>query len=819
MPQGPQYIFAFQNKDREFWRRDPDGTATHSFQPYLLNFSPTGWNDIAIQNIRNKIYKSVDRSVSIPLSHIMDGADILKDIFYKKGNNEKVYFIIGSQRLDFEANPNGRLVFTSGGSPFAPGSTNTGTITGTPGSTVLVRFTWLNPILGDTLTGDFDGVGFSVDYLASPPTFTLIIPVGGVINFNVTFTQAGGSPSVAGMALVNSLGNTVGSYGYWHKMIYKGEIDWSTYDHTGPKVTVTTLEDGLPKYLKANDKTIYEIDMNVPEAVFVKMDGIRLHEKLNYQDITGYQIDFSFFGDQFFTPSFFYNSEGSHVGVLVNSQQIQDVGGLTWDDKINQTNCIIQNLTGQPLVVRLFGQVEYTCMDQTSSPGYGMRHRFIKTGQLIGNQNDYACGVSGGAMVEGQTYTRPFDITLTLQPNEKLYREGIFFGGVGSNAGIEYTDNSKFSIEFITRYQPTYIRALRPQYVFEKLVNLITEGTFTADISDYFEAMKDRVLTCGDAIRELDTAKMKISFETFYKFWNSIDAVGVIDEAGIKVGFEQDDDLYDFANIIDLPEPQANSFKVTMDKEVLINQVNIGFTKIRNDIGALNGNQEFNNDFIFSTETTNVSGVLDRIATIKTSCYEIEDIRIKTVEKKTTDSKTDNDLYALHIESTLNPAVDTIPAHYKLDRSLNLLVTSGLFEPESVFNIWFSPARSFLRMGSFIHGLFFNSDWLNFIFRSADKNSDMVCDGIVEKANRNIGDLPLPKILPILFNMTEVMPEEIIPMLELNPLQVFRFPFQGDIFIGVLEKISQAPSSNALQQIILRSASVNDLKKLIVYAG
>ena len=218
MPQGTDYIFCLQDKDNNFWKLDNSGNVTISASPYFLAFAPDGWTDIAVQNIRNKFYKGIDRSVTIPLGYVNDGAKILKHILYSYGLNKTVYLVIASQQLNY-----------------------------TPGV----------------------------------------------------------------------------SYGYWYKQIYKGEVDWSTFDHTGSKVTCTTLEDGLPKYLKANDKTVYEFPVDVPDAVNIKMDGIVLHEKLNYQQVPDFGISYSIFPDRLLVPCILINTEGDHANVDVDSQDAQ----------------------------------------------------------------------------------------------------------------------------------------------------------------------------------------------------------------------------------------------------------------------------------------------------------------------------------------------------------------------------------------------------------------------------------------------------------------------------------------------------------------
>ena len=87
-------------------------------------------------------------------------------------------------------------------------------------------------------------------------------------------------------------------YGFWYRQIFRGAVDFSTFQHTGPKVTVKTLEDGLPKFIKANEKTLYEFPMNVSEAVMVKFEG-KLHEKLVYNDMMGLKYQRRFMAQTF----------------------------------------------------------------------------------------------------------------------------------------------------------------------------------------------------------------------------------------------------------------------------------------------------------------------------------------------------------------------------------------------------------------------------------------------------------------------------------------------------------------------------------------
>lgn len=708
MPQGADYIFCLQDKNFNFYRVESNGSVSLTAQPYFLVFSPDGWNNIAIQNVRNKVYKSIDRTVSIPLGYVEDGARILKHVFYTKGLGESVYLSIASQQLDYTA-----------------------------------------------------GVG----------------------------------------------------YGYWYKQIYRGEVDWNTFDHNGPKVTCTTLEDGLPKYLKANDKTVYEYPMNVPEAVNIKMDGIILHEKAQYLAIDDIDIHAGF---TTVLPISFILNEGDHTGIDLTTSELYALmpGDLIQNAII--VNHVMQNTGQNSIDIRVFGVANIGVSTVIASNyTFGFKWTIINSIGGIVSTGDWITGIAN--VPPGTTYNRAYDFNITLP-------KGCYFGFytistlTGTDATFKFLPDSFMYMTFETVHPTSFIRGLRPQYVFNNLIKSVTDNNYTAVASTYLDVNKTKVLTCGNAIRGLDDAVMKISLEKFFKFWDSIDSVGLIDRSTtVDIGAEVD--LIDNIDVIDVAEPAYNSFKISVTKDLLINEVEIGFPEIRNDVGQLNGNQEFNTKFLFSTNTTSSTGKLDKVSPIKCSCYEIEKIRITTYQKNTTDYKNDNDLYSIHITDTLIPAAGTTPDHYELDRTLNSFVTAGLVEPGTVYNLIFSPARSMQRNGAHLHSRYYKGDSSYLYFRSADKNSLLVCNGIIEKADINIGDLDAAFAMPIEIEMEIPTNDTMIDMLNLNPLQVFRFPFQGNFYTGILESVAVASSSKKSQQITIRSTATNDLTKLIEYNG
>lgn len=708
MAAGADYIFCLQDKLFNFYKLDSTGNVVLSAQPYFLDFSPSGWDELAIQNIRNKKYWGVDRSVTVPLAYLNDGAKILKKIFYTDGNEQTVYLCIAAQQLVY-----------------------------TPG----VR------------------------------------------------------------------------YGYWYKQIFRAEIDFTGFIHNSSRVTCTTLEDGLPKYLKSNENALNEYPMDVLEAVYIKMDGINLREGLQYINVDGLDIAVGI-GNGQMIPCENVGSDGNSTGVLIASETYATVPINSNVFTAGLTNFMVKNAGAVAITFNVNGVVSLFCNQRTASVSFARIFLGI-TNQAPPN-NSFPITPQFFINNVGQTFEYSYNQNITLQPNQALFMYAISTMN-GTICTYQFTQRSKFNIGFVTRFQTTYIQGLRPQYLWNQIIGNLTDNVYSAFQSTYLNFYKNVVFTCGNAIRGKKDALMKISMNDFFQFWDSFDSVGIIDKSG-KVDMLQKTDMVDVNNWIDIPGPNLDTFKVAMAKDYLYNELEIGYPELSNEVGLLNANDEFNTKFLFSLGTSKATGRLDKVSKVKAACYEIEKIRITTFQKDTTDNKADNDLFVVHIEDTLQPATGLIPAHYRLDRSLNPSAT-GLIEKDTVFNIFLSPKRNLLRNGNFLRSSLFRGDTRTLGYKTADKNSAMQAGGIVEKADVNIGSLNAPLFFPIYFDGEFPVTNNILDLLAINPLQVLRFPVDGTFYKGIIVKAAVSGNRTSSHAYQMLSTADNNLLNLIDYYG
>lgn len=712
--QGPDLIFFFQDSLHRFWNVLSNGDVELNANPYPLQFSPDGWQETGVKNVRNRRYWGIDRMVSSDFKYVEDAAKILKHILYTRGIEESVFLVICEQNLQYDA---------------------------------------------------------------------------GV------------------------------SYGYWYKQIFRSEIDLSTFEHNGAYVTCATVEEGLAKHLKANENTPYEFDLSVPDAITVKMDGVIQLEKVRYSFVDGYEIIKSNTSSRFIVPLSFLGKDGSYSPVAFVDAMVQSVTGLTVEQIVASTYYF------GSFPVSLFAPVSmvitgtFKIKVNQNDPGATFNLRFLKTGQTTADQSLYQV-ISGHALTVGASYEIPISMTIPLSPGENVFLEWVYVMGDPSSVDIkfEFLPGSTMNVDYSYRQPTTYIRGLRPQYLFAQLIDKLTGGLYTAADCVYFGDLQnfDKIFTSGDGIRGIDTAKLIISFSQFFEFWDTYDAVG-IQELVNTVLFDRKKILTDDTNLVDLGEVSKISIKI--DKTLPFNELAVGYPDDKNENGVLNGKNAVNTTFNFSMGTTRTPRKYNKVSPVKTDCYAIENIRISTTNKDTTDNKADGDPYVLHVVDTITTGSGTNPDHYDLDRSYNAFVT-GVDQASTLYNLELSPKNCVIRSGDFLHSCFYKADGENVKFISADRNAGMTYTNgstvVVENADFHLGDLAAPFFTNVMLVVETDAPNE---LLEAAPSACFQFSLNGKVYVGIPDSTGVSLVRKGKQTYEFFSHPDNVLTDLIDYYG
>lgn len=827
MAQGSPYVFAIQDKDFRFWKIDASGNVAISAQPYFIDFSPAGWQDIEIENIRNKRYWGLDRTVATNLGFVQDGAKILRHIWTKRGISEETYLFVGAQQLDFEPKIKAVLEYTAGQSPLTPNTATTGTITGNPGDIITIKLA-LNNIdpPDDYINGSFDG--FSFTYTGSTPTlpimplpfiiYTFTIPAGGVINFNITFHQGVGSIATATMEMLNENGEQPG-YAYWYKKVFRGQVDWQTYNHAGTKVTVNSLEDGLAKYLKAGENIVQQFALDVPEVEYIKMDGIILHN-----DVENFVNEGSDISD----PNYDF---GNHlVDLLITKQDAPYVAGKKSvpRTKVSNSNSVIQATQLWFLKASILSDVEIE-YDFKVTPTYfappainpvASFNVVIRKIDSTGTGTNVLSILSLPAdQINGIERHLTGSATITVNPDDELYLFTFCpIQGATGDAQLRTTynnaDPSFFNYKYKYRKPTTYTPSLNPAYLFAQHINRLTGNSIQADITGLPTTEINKKFTSGMGLRNLDNAVLKQTFSDFFRFFDTWQDAGIVVLANGKAALLTKAAMLDYSTITHIGE--VSNLTVTTATDYPFKSLKIGFLDKKQE--GLNGLEAFCNVFEWNVEALSIDKELDKTCNSITDCYSAEINRVDFGDKETTDSQQDNDVYVSHTEDTLQPASGDIPAHYKLDRALNPTAT-GLIEPDTVFNLGLTPKRAFNNNGGFFHGCLGLMETKKIKFQTASRNDKLVCGGITEKADVVISTLAAPYFKSVYLEFDTPGAFDLLELLDTNPLRLFSFSIDGNSYTVIPDKLSITPATGRVHRFKMLCAAGTDLSPLINYYG
>lgn len=587
------------------------------------------------------------------------------------------------------------------------------------------------------------------------------------------------------------------TYGYRYQKLYLGEIDLRTFRHEGPKVTVSIMEGGLHKFIKAYENTPVEIPLFNTDTKIVRMDGSQFTAIANYRVIPGtYQGEILLVHN---LPIVFINNEGFGVEVTNESQQMSQA--------IPGQQTLLTN-SGAPFQARIKGSVQM--VGRFAATGYDMaiviRNPDGSRGpdlffRRIDIRNDVI-------------FTIDFDLVATIPTGCKVQLMGHYQHPVGTateKLKMEYLE-TEIEISYNTKYRTTLIHTLPPLFVLQQIIKKLTDGKYTAS-SDLLNRYQNRVLTSGDGIRGLAGAVLKISLSDFFKLYNMqlCAGMGVV---GDVLVFESRQWWASQGDIIDLGE--VSKLVVSSDSELPFSTLKIGYPnqEYNQALGDINGRNEFNTTHIYTTPDDKGTNEMDLTTNVRADMTGIERTRINLDGKRTTDSKADNEVFVLAIEMMSDRR-----QIYNLDRSLNQYAT-GLLDAASAFNLPITPKNCVMEWGAYIRGCLDKMDHGVLKFQTMDKNPELAVisptRAVVEKADVPLASLPAKFFTYDVLEIETSAPVNLQAILSVQPLVTFRFSYRGVTLKGITGgEVGVQPTTNGVQNFTLQSTPDNDLTKLI----
>lgn len=597
---------------------------------------------------------------------------------------------------------------------------------------------------------------------------------------------------------------------------YFARVDFAKILIEPDHVTANAMDTVYMENLKARESTNYEIDLDThPNFFYIRMDGITLRNNIEYRTDPEFRVnnngpttigitrlfEESQIGIENFksaVPATSYSGsaalQGDYKASHINNQdQSMDIS-LSWDFWFT-----LYPLQGLNYSISQFSVV----IIHTDS-----------SGTTLGTHLAYPATFFN--TISGVSQNATGSTTFTLATGDKLHLVANITGAAGY--GISYSFG-EYNIQAEFRLAETYIKALRPSVVFNELVDNISDNTVNKSALPLVDYNKF-ALTSGDGIRGLSGSKLKTNFIDFFKSYNlhagdnGNGLATYYDKATNTHYIVDKGDVFDAATLA-YDVGDVAEFKYYPLEDLLYSSIKTGGKDYKYD--ELNGKDEFNCEFEFTTPITTVKNELEMLTPYRTDMYGIEFTRSNLIKKESTDNEADNEIFIIETEGA--PAGTHLGVDYYDIYRDPAMVINGLLFPDTAFNINLSPKRMILNQGNLFRSMFYPLAAEYIKFQTASKNAEMdttlgpvVVD---EDADVLISDLGSPIFYPVVFEFRCKQPVNIQSILDADPYGKIAFTWDGNAYEGFILESSEKPATRSSQVIKLLATPNNDLTKLI----
>lgn len=504
-----------------------------------------------------------------------------------------------------------------------------------------------------------------------------------------------------------------------YEIAYYGKLDFSKAKDEEDYFTVNATDADLSVKIKAFENVKYEIPVDVPEAIEIEITPLKLIESadlLFVASLTDQQPGY--------TGLNIVNNEVKSV-----NQSVKDVSYRT-DTSPNFATDIDWFFNAQTTGDVTF---KFDGVKGSTQTFLGSARRFRiqlvkQDGTVLATPLDVTHGLGAPAFDINQTYT------ISINAGDKVFVYQRIDGDLDSNTGFNYTEGT-LSASYETISPATKCKALRPAYVFQQLVKQMNGGFAYPVQSFLLKEWEQLTITCGDAIRQIEGAKVKTTFADFFKSVSGVTCAGHAVENGMAT-MEYRPSYYRNSQTLSMLDSKDVTIEPALD--LMFNSIKAGYETQTYD--EVNGKDEINAIQQYVLDVYAPIKELDITSAYRADAYGIEFLRINLDGKSTTDNDADNDVFFIYV----NPVAES-GGYY---RPLTTSSITGVKAGETYYNWYISPHRNLLRWGAYIHSVFYGNEGYQIRFVSGEKNTAVSTtyggSMITENSNVNIAELAPP---------------------------------------------------------------------------
>ncbi len=502
---------------------------------------------------------------------------------------------------------------------------------------------------------------------------------------------------------------------------FRCALDFSTFSHNGTTCEINAVDNSLASLIKAKKGTQYEYPVGeLKEEYKLFYDRMQMHNQANFT-ITG------------------ENEEES--GAVMHTYV--DIPQNTEDISSSLPLYIVTPDIFNKNVVEIYDEEQNNNIPYSgTTPPPAFFLKCLRTFTTVNIKFDLVVRTFDGKGLsnvilrhyDGTNYKDILRVVIPINDNYvamKTPDEGIdikmasgdmlFFvlnaiGATRFDFAYPIADPRYINISFVGQDEAVSIDVVKPISLLSRLLKSINggkEGVTCEIVSGVDSRLDNTLIVAAESIRGIEDAKIYTSYTKFVKWMEAeFGFVPVVGEN--KVTFVHRDSLFQDVQIKDFTE-NSREFEYSVNSSLIYSGIKVGYDK--QDYDSVNGRDEFHFTNEYLTGITLTDNVLDLISPYRADAYGIEFLAAKRGED-TTDSKSDNDIFFVGAELSGDK--------YKLIR----IPISGVISPDTMFNAMYSQRYMIEANEKFI-GAF--TDRLE--FASSEGNSDVVIDGVSEKAD------------------------------------------------------------------------------------
>lgn len=600
-------------------------------------------------------------------------------------------------------------------------------------------------------------------------------------------------------------------------------LDFSTLQDEKDYVTVGIMEGGFPAKLKARESNEFIIDLwNHPNVEWMLNDGIPLQAKLLFKT---FSYSFPTLVDSFsLCPQIAYiDTEGTNF-----SMKFFDI-----DSTSTSTNFILEsNGVSTDCKFSVNGVFTSYLSVSASSGDFCVGILMVDSTGTVLSRNEIYRHPTAQSSSSTQTYTINANDTFTLPAGCGAIL-CCYYRHHTTNSLINFTTSwslnssiSEVNVYFENRYEPKYIPVLKAKHIYNELINKISDNDVTITAASDLLDTLDVYLTSGDGLKFLYNCVITTSLSDFFKFINThFGASLYFDKVTQTIYLEHKESVYDYTSTIPITINSVNNVSIKPFTQDAFAEIKIGQKSFTNNdtsqyLEVTNGKDEFNLELGFTTPFTRITNKSDYISPYRADIYGIELVRINMDGKEFADYKSDNEVFAFHLDPDdtntytfdipiILGGVSTSTINYHLLYREPILAgtweINNIYSPETVYNVLFSPKRMMLNNGTYFKSIFYFNQNDDFVYTSSAKFKalaqyfETIENGtttIAERDDQNIGELctdGTELFIPIVVEFETIEPINVYSLIRDYPYYALEFIYNNISYWGFILGVSSKP--------------------------